>query len=58
MEAACVNPASLGGGSGAAHAYQVCLAILLFDRGISGKIAGQEIRSLRTGSTSKEVPAV
>jgi hypothetical protein len=32
---------------GAARAYRVCLAILLFDRGISGKIAGQEIRSLR-----------
>jgi len=25
----------------------VAMAILLFDRGISGKIAGQEIRSLR-----------
>jgi hypothetical protein len=33
---------------GAARAYRVCLAILLFDRGISGKIAGQEIRSLRS----------
>jgi len=26
----------------------VSLVVLLFDRGISGKIAGQEIRSLRT----------
>ena len=34
--------------AGAARAYKVCLAVLLFDRGISGKIAGQEIRSLRS----------
>jgi DNA-binding transcriptional MerR regulator len=33
--------------AGAARAYRVCLVVLLFDRGISGKIAGQEIRSLR-----------
>ena len=31
----------------AATAYQAALVVLLFDRGISGKIAGQEIRSLR-----------
>jgi DNA-binding transcriptional MerR regulator len=31
----------------AAKAYQVALVLLLFDRGISGKIAGQEIRGLR-----------
>jgi DNA-binding transcriptional MerR regulator len=33
--------------AGAARAYNPALVILLFDRGISGKIAGQEIRSLR-----------
>src|SRR5437764_6488047 len=49
-----VNCLTLGSGvpaqevAGAAHAYKVCLAILLFDRGISGKIAGQEIRWLRS----------
>jgi DNA-binding transcriptional MerR regulator len=49
-----INCLTLGSGvpaqevAGAAHAYKVCLVILLFDRGISGKIAGQEIRSLRT----------
>jgi DNA-binding transcriptional MerR regulator len=48
-----INCLTLGPGvpaqeiGGAARAYRVCLAILLFDRGISGKIAGQEIRSLR-----------
>src|ERR1700751_178680 len=53
-----VNCLTLPGGGpapeigGAARAYKVCLAILLFDRGISGKIAGQEIRSLRS-----ELPA-
>src|SRR5579862_163346 len=31
----------------AASAYNASLVVLLFDRGISGKIAGQEIRSLR-----------
>ena len=31
----------------AAKAYHVALVLLLFDRGISGKIAGQEIRGLR-----------
>jgi hypothetical protein len=49
-----VNCLSLGAGvpaqeiAGAADAYKVALVVLLFDRGISGKIAGQEIRSLRT----------
>jgi DNA-binding transcriptional MerR regulator len=49
-----INCLTLGSGvpaqevGGAARAYRVCLAILLFDRGISGKIAGQEIRSLRS----------
>ncbi|MEP7182852.1 MAG: MerR family transcriptional regulator [Betaproteobacteria bacterium] len=53
-----VNCISLGAGvpgqeiAGAAEAYRVNLVVLLFDRGISGKIAGQEIRSLRT-----ELPA-
>jgi DNA-binding transcriptional MerR regulator len=48
-----INCLTLGAGvpaqeiGGAARAYKVSLAILLFDRGISGKIAGQEIRSLR-----------
>jgi MerR family transcriptional regulator, light-induced transcriptional regulator len=31
----------------ASEAYHASLVVLLFDRGISGKIAGQEIRSLR-----------
>lgn len=49
-----VNCTTLGAGvpgqeiAGAAEAYKVALVVLLFDRGISGKIAGQEIRSLRT----------
>ena len=49
-----INCLTLGAGvpaqeiGGAARAYKVSLAILLFDRGISGKIAGQEIRSLRS----------
>src|SRR4051794_6249769 len=49
-----INCLTLGPGvpsqeiAGAARAYKVCLVVLLFDRGISGKIAGQEIRSLRT----------
>jgi len=33
--------------AGAAKAYHVALVLLLFDRGISGKIAGEEIRGLR-----------
>jgi len=49
-----INCLPLGAGvpaqeiGGASRAYRVCLAILLFDRCISGKIAGQEIRSLRS----------
>ncbi len=48
-----VNCLTLGAGvpaqeiAGAATAYKASLVVLLFDRGISGKIAGQEIRSLR-----------
>jgi DNA-binding transcriptional MerR regulator len=48
-----INCLTLGAGvpaqeiAGAARAYKVCLVVLLFDRGISGKIAGQEIRSVR-----------
>src|SRR5215813_736234 len=53
-----VNCLTLGAGvpaqeiAGAATAYKTSLVVLLFDRGISGKIAGQEIRSLRA-----ELPA-
>ena len=49
-----INCLTLGAGvpaqeiAGAAGAYKVALVVLLFDRGISGKIAGQEIRGLRT----------
>ena len=49
-----VNCVTLGAGvpgqeiAGAAEAYKVATVVLLFDRGISGKIAGQEIRSLRS----------
>src|SRR3954452_17919798 len=49
-----VNCLTLGAGvpaqeiAGAASAYHVAVVVLLFDRGISGKIAGQEIRGLRT----------
>src|SRR5512138_4020553 len=39
----------------AADAYGVSTVVLLFDRGISGKIAGQEIRTLRT-ELSPEIP--
>src|SRR4030095_7868541 len=48
-----INCLTLGAGvptqevGGAARAYNVCLVALLFDRGMSGKIAGQEIRALR-----------
>ena len=48
-----VNCLTLGAGvpaqeiAGAAAAYKASVVVLLFDRGISGKIAGQEIRSLR-----------
>jgi hypothetical protein len=58
-----INCLTLGAGvpaqeiGGAARAYKVCLAILLFDRGISGKIAGQEIRSLRS-ELPEELPLV
>src|SRR5438876_1579647 len=58
-----INCLTLGSGvpaqevAGAANAYKVCLAILLFDRGISGKIAGQEIRSLRT-ALPEDMPLV
>ncbi len=53
-----INCLTLGAGvpaqeiAGAAEAYGVCLVVLLFERGISGKIAGQEIRALRS-----ELPA-
>ena len=49
-----INCLTLGAGvpaqeiAGAAAAYEVCLVVLLFERGISGKIAGQEIRALRS----------
>ena len=48
-----VSSVTLGAGipaqeiAGAAKAYGAALVVLLFDRGISGKIAGQEIRGLR-----------
>jgi hypothetical protein len=53
-----INCLTLGSGvpaqeiAGAASAYKAHLVVLLFDRGISGKIAGQEIRALRN-----ELPA-
>ena len=49
-----INCLTLGAGvpaqeiAGAATAYEVGLVVLLFERGISGKIAGQEIRALRS----------
>ena len=58
-----VNCLSLGAGvpaqeiAGAASAYKVAMVVLLFDRGISGKIAGQEIRGLRA-SLPPELPLV
>ena len=58
-----INCLTLGSGvppqevAGAARAYKVCLVVLLFDRGISGKIAGQEIRSLRAALPA-ELPLV
>jgi MerR family transcriptional regulator, light-induced transcriptional regulator len=58
-----VNCLTLGAGVpaqeivGAADAYKVALVVLLFDRGISGKIAGQEIRGL-SGSLPDGVPLV
>jgi len=48
-----INCLTLGTGvpaqeiASAAEAYHASLVVLLFDRGISGKIAGQEIRGLR-----------
>ena len=48
-----VNCLTLGSGvpaqeiASAAGAYDACLVVLLFERGISGKIAGQEIKALR-----------
>ena len=58
-----INCLTLGSGvpaqevASAARSYKVCLAILLFDRGISGKIAGQEIRSLRA-ALPEDLPLV
>ena len=58
-----INCLTLGAGvpaqeiAGAAEAYKVATVVLLFDRGISGKIAGQEIRSLRS-ALSPAVPLV
>ena len=52
-----INCLTLGTGvpaqeiAGAAEAYHAAIVVLLFDRGISGKIAGQEIRSLRRALT-------
>ena len=58
-----VNCLTLGAGvpaqeiASAATAYKTSLVVLLFDRGISGKIAGQEIRSLRA-ELPHELPLV
>jgi DNA-binding transcriptional MerR regulator len=58
-----INCLTLGAGvpaqeiAGAAMAYKVAVVLLLFDRGISGKIAGQEIRGLR-GALPEQVPLV
>ena len=58
-----VNSVTLGAGvpaqeiAGAAKAYGAALVLLLFDRGISGKIAGQEIRSLRA-ALPEDLPLV
>ena len=43
--------------AGATKAYKPALVVLLFDRGISGKIAGQEIRCLRR-SLPAETPLI
>jgi DNA-binding transcriptional MerR regulator len=43
--------------AGATKAYNPALVVLLFDRGISGKIAGQEIRNLRQ-ALPPEVPLI
>jgi len=56
-----INCLTLGAGvpaqevGAAAEAYEVHLVALLFDRGMSGKIAGQEIRALRQ-ELPKSVP--
>lgn len=58
-----VNCLTLGAGvpaqeiAGAAVAYKAAMVVLLFDRGISGKIAGQEIRCLRA-ALPPELPLV
>ena len=58
-----INCLTLGTGvpaqeiAAAAAAYHASLVVLLFDRGISGKIAGQEIRSLRR-SLAEAVPLI
>jgi len=58
-----VNCLTLGAGvpaqeiAGAARAYKPAMVVLLFDRGISGKIAGQEIRGLRNALPA-EVPLI
>ena len=58
-----INCLTLGAGvpaqeiAGAADAYEVCLVVLLFERGISGKIAGQEMKELRSRLAEK-VPVV
>jgi hypothetical protein len=58
-----INCLTLGTGvpaqeiANAAEAYHASHDVLLFDRGISGKIAGQEIRSLRRALTA-EVPLI
>jgi methylmalonyl-CoA mutase cobalamin-binding subunit len=58
-----INCLTLGAGvpaqeiADAATAYQVSMVVLLFDRGISGKIAGQEIRGLRK-ALREDVPLI
>jgi MerR family transcriptional regulator, light-induced transcriptional regulator len=58
-----INCLTLGTGvpaqeiASAAEAYNAALVVLLFDRGISGKIAGQEIRGLRAALPA-ELPLV
>jgi DNA-binding transcriptional MerR regulator len=58
-----INCLTLGTGvpgqeiAGAAIAYHASLVVLLFDRGISGKIAGQEIRGLRRALPS-DIPLI
>jgi MerR family transcriptional regulator, light-induced transcriptional regulator len=58
-----INCLTLGTGvpaqeiASATEAYHASLVVLLFDRGISGKIAGQEIRCLRR-SLPAETPLI